>query len=123
VSIAAARWPRKRALVTGNIAGLGTAIARRLVADGAFVVVHGRREEAARSVAAEIRASGGAADCAVGDLMTDAGAAAVVDAARGVDILVNNSGVYANRTWADATPEDWLALYDTNVVAMMRLIN
>ena len=112
----------KRALVTGSTAGIGTAIARRLAADGAFVVVHGRREEAARRVAAEIRASGGAADCAVGDLMTDAGAAAVVDAARGVDILVNNSGVYANRTWAEATPQDWLALYDTNVVAMVRLI-
>ena len=112
----------KRALVTGSSAGIGTAIAERLAADGACVLVHGRREAAARRVADEIRARGGAADCVVGDLTTDAGAAAVVNAARGVDILVNNSGVYANRSWSEATPEDWLALYDTNVVAMVRLI-
>jgi NAD(P)-dependent dehydrogenase (short-subunit alcohol dehydrogenase family) len=112
----------KRALVTGSTAGIGTAIAQRLAADGAFVLVHGRREEAASRVAAEIRAGGGAAEYVIGDLMTDAGAAAVVEAARNVDILVNNSGVYANRTWADATPEDWLTLYNTNVVAMVRLV-
>ncbi len=39
-----------------------------------------------------------------------------------VDILVNNAGAFANRGWDDAAPEDWLALYATNVAAVVRCI-
>jgi 3-oxoacyl-[acyl-carrier protein] reductase len=109
----------KRALVTGSTAGIGAAIAHRLAADGAFVLVHGRREKTASDVAEAIRERGGEAGYVVGDLSTEAGAADVVRVAAGVDILVNNSGTYANRTWSDAAPADWLALYDANVVSMV----
>lgn len=112
----------KRALITGSTAGIGTATARRLAADGASVLIHGRNETAARRVCDEINAAGGSATFALGDLTTDEGADAVASAAVGVDIVVNNSGSYENRTWTSAKPENWLALYNANVVSMVRLI-
>ncbi|EOD63625.1 SDR family NAD(P)-dependent oxidoreductase [Amycolatopsis vancoresmycina] len=109
----------KRALVTGSSAGLGEAIARLLAAEGAAVVVHGRNAARAEKVAASI----GAAGVTLGDLSTDAGADAVASAAGDVDILVNNAGAYDHLGWADATPADWTAMYEANVVSAVRLIH
>jgi 3-oxoacyl-[acyl-carrier protein] reductase len=109
----------KRALVTGSSAGLGEAIARLLAAEGASVVVHGRDASRASRVAESI----GAADVAIGDLSTDAGADAVAAAAGDVDILVNNAGSYDHLSWTDATPEVWASSYETNVVSAVRMIH
>jgi 3-oxoacyl-[acyl-carrier protein] reductase len=51
-----------RAIVTGSSAGIGEAIARRLAAEGAAVIVHGRRAHAVNAVAEAIRADGGQAE-------------------------------------------------------------
>lgn len=108
----------KRALVTGSSAGLGSAIARLLAAEGASVVVHGRDVSRASRVASEIGASG----VAIGDLSTDSGADAVAEAAGEVDILVNNAGSYDHLSWTDATTADWIAMYEANVVSAVRMI-
>jgi NAD(P)-dependent dehydrogenase (short-subunit alcohol dehydrogenase family) len=85
----------KRALVTGSTSGLGEEIAKVLAAEGAAVVVHGRDEARAEAVAKCIRAAGGHADLAIGDLTTDEGADAVAAAVDGpIDVLVNNMGIY-----------------------------
>jgi NAD(P)-dependent dehydrogenase (short-subunit alcohol dehydrogenase family) len=116
----------KRALVTGSSIGLGEAIAKRLAAEGAVVVVHGRDAARAEAVADAIRADGGDATVAIGDVGTDAGADAVQSAALAdgaVDILVNNVGVYdAAASWSDTTPDAWAGIYNVNVIASVRLI-
>jgi NAD(P)-dependent dehydrogenase (short-subunit alcohol dehydrogenase family) len=115
----------RRALITGSSSGLGTAIAELLAAEGAAVVVHGRNAERTAAVAKRIRASGGRADVAIGDLATDDGAAAVAEATRAggeVDILVNNAGAYQHRTWADIVAADWSNTYENNVVSGVRMI-
>jgi NAD(P)-dependent dehydrogenase (short-subunit alcohol dehydrogenase family) len=61
----------KRAVVTGSSSGIGEAIAKILAAEGAAVVVHGRREAQAKRVAAEIVAVGGKAVVVLGDLGSD----------------------------------------------------
>ncbi|MEV0679022.1 SDR family NAD(P)-dependent oxidoreductase [Actinosynnema sp. NPDC050436] len=113
----------KRALVTGSSSGLGAAIAALLAAEGAEVVVHGRDAERAAAVAADIRAAGGKADHVVGPLGSDASAVAVADAAGAVDVLVNNAGYFdLSRDWWSTTPDEWLDIYNTNVVSGVRLI-
>ena len=118
----------KRALVTGSSSGIGEGIAKILAAEGALVVVHGRREKEAQAVAQHLTATGGRATLALGDLSSDEGADAVVKAATaaygGIDILVNNAGAFPDEDqgWAESTPESWLGLYNSNVVSMIRLI-
>ncbi|MER8069932.1 SDR family oxidoreductase [Streptomyces sp. NPDC094034] len=116
----------KRALVTGSSSGLGEAIARRLAAEGAAVVVHGRDRARTEAVAKSIREDGGVAGVAIGDLATDAGAeevraAAVEDGP--IDILVNNVGVYDPAArWGDTPPDAWAELYNVNVISSVRMV-
>jgi 3-oxoacyl-[acyl-carrier protein] reductase len=93
-----------------------------LAAEGASVVVHGRDNERAEAVAAGIRAGGGHADVAVGDLATDDGADAVADATGDVDILVNNAGYYDSVSWSTVTAEMWAQIYQGNVISGVRMI-
>jgi 3-oxoacyl-[acyl-carrier protein] reductase len=116
----------RRALVTGSSSGIGTDIARMLIAEGCAVVVHGR--DAARTEAA---ATGmGAAGFALGDLSTDEGVDAVhkaaVDALGGsIEILVNNAGGSVSdsttRPALDVSIAEWEANYRGNTLATVRL--
>ncbi len=123
------RLAGKRALVTGSSSGIGEAIVKLLAAEGAAVVVHGRDESRANAVAQAIRAEGGSAEVALGDLTTDAGADAVAAAALSggpIDILVNHAGFVAGATgflsWTEATAADWAQIYNTNVISSVRMI-
>jgi 3-oxoacyl-[acyl-carrier protein] reductase len=85
------------ALVTGSSRGIGAAIAVRLAADGARIVLHASRSvEKAQAVQADIRAAGGRAEIVLGDLTTGETAIDVVreafDAFGALDILVLNAG-------------------------------
>ena len=116
----------KRALVTGSSRGIGEAIAKTLAQEGVSVVVHGRNRERTKRVAQEIIANGGKAETAVGELDTDEGAKMVADLALsslgGVDILINNAGTFSMGAWIDTTAEQWVRLYNANVVSMVRMI-
>ena len=114
-----------RAIVTGSSVGIGEAIARKLAAEGAAVIVHGRRAHAVNAAAQAISADGGQAEGLTADLADPGDCAWLVSRALAggdIDILVNNAGAFANRGWDDAAPEDWLALYATNVAAAVRCI-
>jgi NAD(P)-dependent dehydrogenase (short-subunit alcohol dehydrogenase family) len=118
----------KSALVTGSSSGIGEAIARTLAREGVTVVLHGRSAARAGAVADAIRADGGSVHVALGDLTTDEGAAAVVEATRaalegGLDILVNNAGGADGdpQTWASASIADWHQLFEQNLFSAVRL--
>jgi 3-oxoacyl-[acyl-carrier protein] reductase len=85
------------ALVTGSSRGIGAAIARRLAADGAKLVLHASANaEKAEAVAASIREAGGSAQVVIGDLRDGEAPVRVVREAFAVhgalDILVCNAG-------------------------------
>jgi NAD(P)-dependent dehydrogenase (short-subunit alcohol dehydrogenase family) len=119
--------PDKRvALVTGSTSGIGLGIARRLAADGCFVVVHSRSSaDAGRALADEL----GDAVYVRADLALDEDRRRLVSeaaAATGrLDVLVNNAGISGAIPHADlqaATPNVWHRLYEVNVVAPFRLV-
>jgi 3-oxoacyl-[acyl-carrier protein] reductase len=116
----------KRALVTGSTSGIGEQVAKTLAAEGAFVVVHGRRKAEARRVVEEITDAGGRAAVAVGDLGNDAEAAGVAEAALaafgGIDILVNNAGSFPMKDILASTSAEWNDLHNANVGSVVRLV-
>jgi 3-oxoacyl-[acyl-carrier protein] reductase len=116
----------KRALVTGSSSGIGRAIALGLAGEGVAVVVHGRDAGRAKEAADAIASAGGRAAVALGDLGDDTGAQHVADAAAaafgGIDILVNNAGTTGGEEGWNAAADDWLTLYDANLVSAVRLI-
>ena len=107
----------KTALVTGATSGIGRAIAARLAADGAEVIVTGRDEAGGKVVVAAIEAAGGQARFIHADLENLADVRRLADAARDVDILVNNAGASSGGP-TDQTSEDAFDLvFDVNVKA------
>lgn len=90
---------RRVILVTGSTGGLGRAVARRLAADGAHVIVHGRNRERGESLVAEIERAGTgsasfyAADLSDLDEVRRFGEAILRDYDR-LDVLINNAGIW-----------------------------
>jgi NAD(P)-dependent dehydrogenase (short-subunit alcohol dehydrogenase family) len=112
----------KTALVTGSTAGIGLEIARTLAVEGAKVFVTGRNQAKLDEAVADIRASGGADVSGVlVDASTAEGAQALLKAVPAVDILVNNLGIYEMKAFADIPDEDWLHLFEVNVMSGVRL--
>jgi NAD(P)-dependent dehydrogenase (short-subunit alcohol dehydrogenase family) len=103
----------KVAIVTGGGSGIGKEVARRLVEAGASVVIGGRDEAKLRQAASEIDPSGARVRFYAGDIAKPATASALVDVATqafgGVDLLVNNAGVFRPKAFIDVdeTEYDW----------------
>lgn len=113
----------RRALVTGAGSGIGAAIAERLAAEGAEVVVHSRTRGAAEARIEQVLAAGGRATAVHGDLTDPVATSDVLDqvlAAGPVEILVANAGPWAERTFEDAEDADWLATFEANVLSLVR---
>ncbi|RAJ68679.1 rhamnulose-1-phosphate aldolase/alcohol dehydrogenase [Streptomyces sp. Amel2xB2] len=98
------------ALVTGGGSGIGRAIARRLAAEGACVVVADRDAEGAAEVADEL----GGPDRALAveaDVTSEEEIAAAFRSAAlafgGVDLVVNNAGISRSKPLLETTAEDW----------------
>ncbi len=102
-----ARLEGRVALVTGAASGIGYAIASRLVAEGASVLVNDRDAEACSRAASEL---GGVA--AVGDVTDPASVEAVIALTDRLDIVVNNAGVTRDAPIHRMTDEDWQIVHD-----------
>src|ERR1700680_1790161 len=92
----------KTALVTGSSGGIGLAIARKLAAEGAKVIIAGRTQARLDEAVEDIRIAGGAhVDGVLADPATTEGAATLLKLVPFVDILVNNLGIYEIKSFGD----------------------
>ncbi|MGY3552536.1 bifunctional aldolase/short-chain dehydrogenase [Williamsia sp. R60] len=111
-----ARMPKPKplatriALVTGAASGIGKAIAQRLAAEGACVVIADLDADKAQAAAEEI----GSSDVAIGiraDVTDEEQVQAAVDACvlafGGIDLVVNNAGLSLSKSLLDTTAADW----------------
>jgi short-subunit dehydrogenase len=98
-----------RTVLTGASSGIGHALARRLAAQGARLVLASRNEERLASLADAIRARGGSAVVVPTDVADPAQRVRLVEQAvtalGGLDVLINNAGVGARGPFEDATEE------------------
>lgn len=101
-------------IVTGAGQGIGRAHALAFAADGAKVVVNDYAADSAATVVEEIKAAGGEAVVAAGDVADwDTGAAIVqtaVDTFGGLDVLVNNAGFLRDRMLLSLGEDEWDAV-------------
>ncbi|MGW5497418.1 SDR family oxidoreductase [Streptomyces olivaceoviridis] len=110
----------KVVLVNGGSQGVGAAVARAAVREGAAVAVSGRRREPGEALVAELSAAGGEAVYVQADLagagQAKASVAAVVDAYGRIDCLVNSAGLTSRGTLLDTTPE----LFDAHIAVNLK---
>lgn len=112
----------RKALVTGATGGLGSAIARRLHAQGATVALSGTRVEVLEALAAELGERAVVTPCNLSDRESvEALVPAAEEKLGGLDILVNNAGVTRDNLFMRLKDEDWDVVLAVNLTAAFRL--
>ena len=113
----------KTALVTGSTAGIGFAIAALLAQEGAAVLMNGRSQrrvdegiERIRQKQRDVHVTGVAAD-----LGTREGVEKLTSAVPEIDILVNNLGIYEAKPFSEIEDDEWLRVFEINVMSGVRL--
>lgn len=110
------RLKGKTAVVTGGGTGIGLGAAKRFIAEGAFVYIFGRRQEALDSAIAELGASARAVRGSVTDPDDLDRLYGTVKAERGgLDILFANAGTGSFMSLGEITPEHCDQIFDVNV--------
>lgn len=113
----------KRAFISGSTQGIGYAIARGLLREGAEIVINGRDADKLQDAVGALQAefpegavSGHAADFADADQV-----ATLLDSLSRIDILVNNVGLFGLSPFADVADADWQRYFEVNVMSGVRL--
>ncbi|WP_217604529.1 SDR family NAD(P)-dependent oxidoreductase [Chitinophaga sp. GbtcB8] len=113
----------KTAFVSGSTQGIGFAIARQLLQEGATVTINGRSQQKIDKAVAKLNQQVPGAKAA--GITADFSKAAEVDqliAKLGaVDILVNNAGIFEPKPFTEITDAEWLRFFEVNVLSGVRL--
>lgn len=116
----------KVAIVSGSGRGIGRALALKLAADGAAIVVNDLDADPAADVVAAIEAAGGRATACVGSVTADRFGERFVETALetfgGLDIIVNNAGYTRDGVIQKQTDEQFQAMLDVHLVAPFRIL-
>lgn len=111
------RFAGKVVAVTGGGSGIGRETAARFVAEGASVVINGRDRAKLEAAAREMDPGGARVAVSAGDVADPATGAALVDLAvqrfGGLDVLVNNAGVFNPKPFLDLTEAEYDWYLDT----------
>jgi NADP-dependent 3-hydroxy acid dehydrogenase YdfG len=114
--------------ITGAGPGIGRAVARMFAAEGALLVLIGRRADKLKSVYDGVCARGGRGEVLLLDVCrrdrVEAAAAGLIERHRRVDVLINNAGLNVRgRKLAVLTGEDWDQVIETNLTGAFNMIH
>jgi len=113
----------KLAVVSGSTKGIGLAIGKCLVREGAAVIVNGRSTDSVGEALAEIQREAPGADVVgfVGDLSSPNEVSRLVKKYPNVDIVINNLGIFESMPFNDIDDEDWDRFFQVNIMSGVRL--
>jgi len=113
----------KTAFISGSTQGIGFAIAKKLLEEGADVIINGRNKEsvtiAVKKLTDEfphLNISGLAADFSKADEVTR-----LIEQLPKVNILINNVGIFEQKDFTEITDQDWYRFFEINVMSSIRL--
>jgi NAD(P)-dependent dehydrogenase (short-subunit alcohol dehydrogenase family) len=115
------RFQDRTAIVTGSSGGIGSAVVRRLAAEGARIVMADRAQENAAAIMAQAKAEG-APDVWLSpcDVSREADVAATVQGAMErfgrIDLVVNNAAIESFKPIEDLTGDDWMKVLGVNLL-------
>jgi len=118
--------PRRRALVTGGASPLGSAICRRLAADGLEVVVHAHRGlDRAEALAASIREAGGNATATSFDVTDVPATAAALESLLEpgpIQVVVHNAGTHDDAPLAGMSEAQWRGVVEVSLTGFYAVL-
>jgi NAD(P)-dependent dehydrogenase (short-subunit alcohol dehydrogenase family) len=113
----------KTALITGSTKGIGKAIAKRLLSEGANVIINGRSQTSVDLVKKELSqfgiVYGFAAD--LGDVQQTEVLLGEVEKIGSIDILVNNAAIFESKNFFRITNSDWVRYLEVNLLSAVRI--
>ncbi len=109
--------------MTGSTSGIGKAIAIELIKEGASVIINGRSEDKVQQTIEKIKMDYPDAKLfsGVADLGTESGCEKMFSQFPGIDVLVNNLGIFEPKEYFDISDEDWFKLFEVNIMSGVRL--
>ncbi|HEY0611551.1 MAG TPA: SDR family oxidoreductase [Chitinophaga sp.] len=113
----------KTAFVSGSTQGIGFAIARQLLQEGASVIINGRTAEKVNQTVEKLsrQVPGGSVSGIAADFSKADEVQHLVKQLPHVDILINNAGIFEPKHFLDIADEEWLRFFEVNVLSGVRL--
>ncbi|ALE93685.1 oxidoreductase [Arthrobacter alpinus] len=113
----------KRAFISGSTQGIGYAIAKALLQEGAEVVINGRDasrlQQSVKNLQAEV--PGGVVAGIAADFTDASAVQRLLSSLGAVDILVNNVGLFGLKPFTEISDDDWSCYFAVNVMSGVRL--
>lgn len=113
----------KKVFITGSTSGIGRAIAKAFLAEGAEVFIHGLTDNEVTETIKELQNEGKVIGVQA-DLSSPDGVRASIDFISrngSLDILINNAGIFGVKKFDQLTDDDWLNTFNLNLFSVSRL--
>lgn len=113
----------KRAFVSGSTQGIGYSIAKAFLHEGVSVVINGRTESRVESAVRKLESEvpDGNVSGIAADFQVPAEVQRLLESLDGIDILVNNVGLFEVKPFEDISDDDWVRYFEVNVMSGVRL--
>lgn len=113
----------KSVFISGSTSGIGFAIAKQFVIEGAEVIINGRSKKNIDTAIAEILIAYPNAIISgiVADFSDSSSVKKLIEQIQDVDILINNVGIFKSQSFEETTDEDWANMFEVNVMSSVRL--
>lgn len=113
----------KIAFISGSTAGIGLAIAKRLLTEGAEVIINGRTDQSVSEVVEQLKSD--FKNAKVSGIFADFSKVQEVNRLiyelPEIDILINNAGIFEPKPFAEIADDDWFRFFEVNVMSGIRL--